>query len=386
MVLRPWNGPTSGGIAVLGGGLSGLSLVAHLAAADARPGPIVLLDDGRNDIARAAWASWTRRPGLLDPAASESFARIRVRAGGRDRELSLDEYRYRVVHGAHLLAEVRRHTDPVADVGSVTGHVTEIVESGSGPCVLLGDGRELRPHWVFDARGPASSTAGADAALDFLGFRVRSRSPVFDPHVPVLFDFRTEQTAASFLYVLPTDAQHALVEHTCFTDATGPAIEFAAHRDAVCTYLTDVLGLDGGSVDAEPAEGGRLPLTTHPPDRVQGRVVRVGAAAGLLEASSGYAYERIQRDSEAIARSFALHGHPCDLPKRAARFTRYNRALLRVIVEHPNFLEEMFAKLFARDSAAPVLRFLDEDSSVRDEATLFASLPAGPLIRAMAHR
>ena len=88
----------------------------------------------------------------------------------------------------------------------------------------------------------------------------------------------------------------------------------------------------------------------------------------------------------AIGNCLSTSTHPCDLPKRAARFTRYDRVLLRVIVEHPNFLEEMFAKLFARDSAAPVLRFLDEDSSVRDEAILFASLPAGPLIRAMAHR
>ena len=56
------------------------------------------------------------------------------------------------------------------------------------------------------------------------------------------------------------------------------------------------------------------------------------------------------------------------------------------VTGHPGFLEEMFAALFSRASAEPVLRFLDEDSSLRDEAGLFASLPAGPLIRAMTGR
>ncbi|MEU5842708.1 lycopene cyclase family protein [Rhodococcus sp. NPDC047139] len=385
MVLRPWDTTVQGGIVVLGAGLSGLSLAAHLATTDARPGPVVVVDDGRHDITRAAWASWTRRSSLLDPAATESFGRIRIHAKGRGRELPLDDYVYRVVHGARLLAEVRRHTDSVADIGSVTGRVTDLCTSG-GARVLLDDGRELRPEWVFDARGPAPATVGADAALDFLGFRVRSRRPVFDPHAPVLFDFRTDQQVASFLYVLPTDAQHALVEHTCFTSASRPPIDDAKHHGAIATYLTDVLGLGTGSFDAEFAEHGRLPLVAHPPNRVEGQVVRIGAAAGLLKASSGYAYERIQRDCEAIVRSFARHGHPCDLPKPASRFGRYDRALLRVLVERPAFLEDMFARLFDRNSAAPVLRFLDEDTSVREETAMFASLPAAPLIRAMAHR
>lgn len=386
MSLRTWTGPLHGGIVILGGGLSGLSLAAHLAATRARPGPVLVVDDAARDITAASWASWTRRTALLDSAATEMFDRMRVYAGGHDRTLALGHYRYRVVHGAALVAAVRRLTDPVPDVGSVTGHVVD-VDDADRPLVTLDDGRELRPDWVFDARGPAATTAGEDAALDFLGVRVRTEAPLFDPHVPVLFDFRTDQAErASFLYVLPADAHHALVEHTCFVAPGTPAVAPEIHLAALRVYLTQVLGVPENAYELGRSEHARLPLVAQIAERSDGRILRIGAAAGMMKASSGYAYERIQRDCEAIARSFEQHGHPYDLPKRPGRFARYDRALLTAVTEHPGFLEEMFAALFSRPSAEPVLRFLDEDSSLRDEAGLFASLPAGPLIRAMTGR
>ncbi|MFD3812465.1 lycopene cyclase family protein [Rhodococcus sp. NPDC058639] len=386
MSLRTWTGPLHGGIVILGGGLSGLSLAAHLAATRPRPGPVLVVDDAARDITAASWASWTRRTALLDSAATETFDRMRVYAGGHDRTLALGHYRYRVVHGAALVAAVRRHTDPVPDVGSVTGHVVD-VDDADRPLVTLDDGRELRPDWVFDARGPVAVDSRADAALDFLGVPVRAEDPLFDPHVPLLFDFRTDQTdRASFVYVLPTDAHHALVEHTCFLDPANPGVPADVHLAALRVYFSEVLGVAESAYEFGASEQARLPLVAQPAERSDGHIVRIGAAAGLLKASSGYAYEQIQRDCEAIASSFAQHGHPFDLPKRHSRFERYDRALLAAVVERPGFLEDMFAALFARTSAEPVLRFLDEDTSLRDEARLFASLPAGPLIRAMTGR
>jgi len=384
--LRTWNGPLHGGIAILGGGLSGLSLAAYLATTRPRPGPVVVVDDGVHDVTAASWASWTRRTGLLDSAATEVFDRMRVVAGGHDRTLPLGDYRYRVVHGEALVATVRRHTDPVSDVGSSTGHVVD-VDDAQRPCVLLDDGRELRPDWVFDARGPVAVDSRADAALDFLGVRVRADDPLFDPHVPVLFDFRTDQTdRASFVYVLPTDAHHALVEHVCFVDPATTGVPADVHLAAIRVYFSEVLGVAESTYEVGASEQAHLPLVAQPAERSDGRIVRIGAAAGLLKASSGYAYEQIQRDCEAIARSFAQHGHPFDLPKRHNRFARYDRALLTAVLDRPGFLEELFAALFARGSAAPVLRFLDEDTSLRDDVRLFASLPAGPLIRALTGR
>ncbi|MHC6211104.1 lycopene cyclase family protein [Rhodococcus ruber] len=388
--MRAWNEPVDGGIAVLGAGLSGLSLAAHLATAPARPGPVVLVDDGARDIREAGWAFWSRRPGLLDAAVSARFARIRVHVGGRSRTLGLGRYRYSVVRGADLVPVVDEITDAVGDIGFRTGHVTR-VHDGARPRVGLSDGTELHPEWVFDGRGPDSGDprdgTGPDAWLDFRGWRIRADAPLFDPGVPTLFDFRTDQSrAASFVYVLPTDDRRALVEHTCFARPDAGPVGTAVHDEALREYLATVLGADEDAYVVEADESARMPLASQPPARRRGNIVRIGAAGGMLKGSSGYAYQRIQRDSEALARSLARHGHPFDVRPAPSRFARYDQGLLRAVVERPAVLERAFAGLFDRSSAEPILRFLDEESSWRDEAALFASLPAAPLLRAMAGR
>lgn len=386
--MRAWNEPVDGGIAVLGAGLSGLSLAAHLAAVPARPGPVVLVDDGARDIRDAGWAFWSRRSGLLDAAVSARFARIRVHAGGRARTLGLGRYRYGVVRGADLASVVGEVTDRVDDIGLRTGRVTQ-VQDGARPRVALSDGTELHPEWVFDGRGPDADDRGTspDAWLDFRGWRIRTEAPLFDPDVPTLFDFRTDQRrAASFVYVLPTDTRHALVEHTSFAHPDGGPVGTAAHDEALREYLAAVLGADEDTYVVEADESARLPLASRPPARRSGNIVRIGAAGGMLKGSSGYAYQRIQCDSAAIAQSLARHGHPFDVRPAPSRFARYDQGLLRAVVERPAVLERAFAGLFDRSSAEPILRFLDEESSWRDEAALFASLPAAPLLRAMAGR
>ncbi|WP_181773186.1 lycopene cyclase family protein [Amycolatopsis pittospori] len=371
-------------ILIAGGGLSGLSLAAHLAARTEPLGPITVVDDdGGRPIAQAGWASWSDRPGLLDTAVSRTFDRFRVHAGGRERIVDLGAYRYRFVRGDDFAAAVTRMTSRHGGVTFHSGQISEIRPAGEGAEVLV-DGEAMYADWVFDSvLGPEPPRA--DAWLTFRGWHVRTAAPAFDPAIPTFFDFRTSQRrAASFLYVLPRGPQEALVEHTSFAPArTRGVAEVKAQRDALGEYVSEVLGLRECTVGRE--ESGSLPLSTHPVDRGRGPVLAIGTKAGMVKASTGYAFERIQTDSAAIARSLALRGHPFDLPKPPHRYRVFDAALLDVITRDPAQLERIFAALFDRSSAEPVLRFLDETSSVVQEGRLLSGLPPS-LYRAVARR
>jgi lycopene beta-cyclase len=115
-------------------------------------------------------------------------------------------------------------------------------------------------------------------------------------------------------------------------------------------------------------------------------VVAIGARAGLIKASTGYAYQRIQRDSAAIARSLVRHGHPYDLPRSRFRHRLMDALLLDVLNQEPARLEPSFAGLFAVNPAERILRFLDEDTRVGEEIGLARSMPARPYLRALARR
>ena len=116
-----------------------------------------------------------------------------------------------------------------------------------------------------------------------------------------------------------------------------------------------------------------VPLHTRPARRASGRVLRIGAQAGLVKASTGYGYQRIQRDSAAIAASLARDGHPFARPVPRRRYRLLDAVLLDVLRHEPVQLERAFARLFLDQPAARMLRFLDEDTGPGDELRLIAA-------------
>lgn len=98
---------------IAGGGLSGLSLAAHLAAEPVVDRPVLVVDDGSHRVESMVWSSWADRPGLLDAAVSRRFDRVRMHAAGQTRTVGLGRYRYQVVRGDDLERVVRRMLKPL---------------------------------------------------------------------------------------------------------------------------------------------------------------------------------------------------------------------------------------------------------------------------------
>src|SRR5690348_14009975 len=360
---------------IVGAGLSGLSLALHLAAGGWRDRRVLVVDDQRPGV--AAWASWTAGPGLLDGAATRSYGQVRVHACGSSRLLTLGRYRYEIVRHDDLRRLAAARFGP--GFAFVTGSATSVRDEGDAATVQL-DGRALRASWAFDSR-PAP-VPEPDAHLAFTGWRIHSARPVFDPDVPTLFDFRAGGCGvARFAYVLPESPQRALVELTEFTPRHGTPTPPADRMAVLADYVRDILRV--ADYEVVGAESASLPLSTRPVDRGRGRVVAIGTRGGLIKASTGYALQRIQRDSAAIAASLDRHGHPFDRPTAHPRHRRLDRIMLRALDRDPAGLEVACARLFAGPSADPVLRFLDEDTTLLEELRLIRLLPPGPYLRAL---
>jgi lycopene beta-cyclase len=375
----------SGGppLVVVGAGMSGLSACVHLAAEPGLDLPVVLVDDDSRPVRQRRWAFWSDRPGLLDGTVTRSFDRVRVHAGGRSLVAGLGRYRYRVASGAALRSLVDTIVAQDPRFATVTARVDRITDdAGPGAVVHAGD-RELAARWVLDsARGPEPRPA-PDAYLTFHGWRVRTDAPVFDPDLPTLFDFRTSQRdGASFVYVLPDGPRDALVEHTTFASPHGAGRVDRGYRGrALESYLRTVL--DAGRYEVLAREGGALPLSAYTVPRRRGAVLAIGIAGGLLKPSTGYAFGRVQRDSAAIARSLVRHGHPFDVAPPSGRHVFLDRVLLETITRDPPQLERAFAGLFGGGDAETVLRFLDERTTVGQEARLVGRMPVAPFLAAI---
>jgi lycopene beta-cyclase len=363
---------------IVGAGLSGLSLAAHLAAGAWRDRRVLIVD-GDDGAAAQAWGSWTAAPGLLDTAASRTYHQVRVYAGGTSRVVRLGRYRYQLVRRPDLrqAALARLAGAP----GFTLLHATAQDVRAAGDAVEVRvDGRPVRASWAFDSR--RRSIPAPDARLAFTGWSIHSERPVFDPATPTLFDFRVcPGTGARFVYVLPDDRHRALVELTEFVPRSATPATPVQREVALAGYLHDVAGVRGYTIEA--AESAVVPLSVRPANRARGRILDIGARGGLIKASTGYAFQRIQRDCAAIEASLAKHGHPFGLPRQRLRHRMLDAILLRVLDRDPADLECAFSRLFSGPSAEPVLRFLDEDTGPIDELRLIRALPPLPFLRAL---
>jgi lycopene beta-cyclase len=368
-------------VLVLGTGAAGLALAARLAVSGP-PGTrrsVVLADQHAEPVTGRAWAYWSARRTPLDDAVSHSWDRLAVVADDRRLELSARPYTYRLVRGEDLQARVERLLEPGGFV-RLTAAVHGIEETPDAAVVRIGD-TEVRARWVLDSRPPPAPGPG-QVRLRFLGWEVAADGARFDPGCATFMDFRARAAGeVRFCYVLPTRRDLALVEIAAF--GTGPAARDDL-SDGLAGYLQECCGLASWKVLRQ--EAGDLPLHVDGPRRAGPRVLRVGTAGGMLKPSTGYAFDRIVRDADAVVASLDRYGHPWALPPRRRRHAWLDDVLLGVVAREPAAVEPAFARMFARNPTARVLRFLDEETGLPEELGLMATLPPGPFLRAAVRR
>jgi lycopene beta-cyclase len=358
---------------IVGGGAAGLSLALRLIDSPLADCSMLIVDRDWNAGANRTWAFWTDRPTPLDALVSCSWQRLRIMTPSLDITRDMNRYRYAVIRGSefhrHALATLATHPNVTIREG-----VVERILDGKSSAVALTAVDELAGQWVFDSRFTRESTGSRQS---FLGWEIHTQRDIFNPRVPTLMDFRTQQASAScFVYTLPLSTRDALVEHV----ACGAVVpDNNAQRAALTDYLRPV-----GDYCIVREEAGSTPLTVKPfPRRAGRRVMTIGIAAGRVKPSTGYAFARIQRDCEAIVESLVRTGEPFTVPADSARHRRYDRALLDTLKAHPQRIQAILGALFTGNPLDAVFRFLDERTRPWQEARLAATLPAWFWLKAL---
>ena len=369
---------------VIGAGVAGVSLVSHLAASPWRYRRVLLLDRDEAPLTGRAWSFWAAGPRLADAAVSRSWATAAIYAAGGYHRVALDPYRYSFVRGSDLM-QVHRHLLRQAPRFERRTTTVRSVASGSAtqPAVVRTDAGEVTARWVFDSRRPDSGPA---ATMVFRGHEIAFDRPLPDQGTVTFLDFRVPRSdALTFAYLLPIAPHRAIVD---LVELVGPS-ERDRHpsgtggepaRESLDRYLREVRGLSDWSVmrteqDALPLR----PTATRP--RRSSRILAIGRAAGLLRASTGFAFDRIQRDSVRITESLVNHDDPGTGWRPPRRHAWLDAVFLQVALHEPEHVETAMARLFRQPSAALPLAFLDGDTSLEQEAQLIRHLPYRPFLR-----
>ncbi len=111
-------------------------------------------------------------------------------------------------------------------------------------------------------------------------------------------------------------------------------------------------------------------------DAVKNGVYQLGTAGGQTKASTGYTFQFIQKQSEAIVVQL-IEGKK--LLASASffdkRFSLYDSTLLNILANGQLEGAAFFEQLYQRNSAAAIFKFLDNETSLAEEWRIMNTVP-----------
>ena len=369
---------------IAGAGAAGLSLALALIQSDISGRSVLIIDRETKSKNDRTWCFWTDKPTGLESILYRSWSKLRFISPSFDREFDLGNYRYHMIRGIDYYKFARQKIGAHAKFDWIQGTVQSIIDTPHGAQVTV-DGNRYSGDFVFDSilrPGDISPVSAQyhDLKQHFVGWIIEASGDIFDPNIPVLFDFRTPQAGAMrFVYILPFSPNSALIEYTLFSPSLLSPHEY---QRGLQNYINDVLGINTYKI--VESEQGIIPMTDRIFERQNGEhILNIGTKGGMVKPSSGYAFLRMHCDSAAVVQSLKKHGHPFDIEESSIRYRWFDTILLQIMLRHPNECSNIFEILFRRNSIQSIFRFLDEDGSWSNDLRILGSLPPYRFLEAL---
>jgi len=294
--------------------------------------------------------------------------------------LDLDPYRYFLIRGIDFYEFVLDKLHQNSHVEFLLDRV-EGVENINSKVKVTTAQKSFLADYVFDSRFEKTPVSKKDIHLyqPFLGWVIQTPFAKFDTQKITLFDFTIPQKEhMQFVYVLPFSETEALVEYTFFSTKI-PDIQ--VFKEGLQHYCANNLQLDKYAILEE--EYGVIPMSNHRPKIIDGNIVKIGTAAGQTKTSTGYTFDNIQRNSQAITQSIKQYKTPLKFKKPSNRFHLYDSIFMKVIESDEENAHKIFSNLFKKNEANTILKFLREDSSFIEEFQIMNNSPKPTFIKAM---
>ena len=211
----------------------------------------------------------------------------------------------------------------------------------------------------------------------FLGYKVKLRHAAPDAGYATLMDFDFEQNGfTQFIYRLPYEPDYMLVELTRFgEEKIDPGI--AAPK------LEDYIRTQYGEYEILEKEYGCIPMIySEQKYEDEPCIISLGTRAGKVKPSTGYAFRNMF--DHACEISAALNQGKTVLNNQTSmRFHFYDHLLLIILQKWPQEGRRIFNQLLSSVPAKRVLTFLNEQTSIGEEISIFSKLPVPLFLKAL---
>jgi lycopene beta-cyclase len=360
-------------IVILGGGCAGMQLMHQLIHHAAYKGEtILILDADQTHLQSKSWCFWhNTNAHPYQSIFHTTWNSLIIGFPEGIQEKLIEPYRYSFIKSETFFEFHFNEIKQRPAVNYATDTVLSYQKLNDQFVINTNNGTITTPALFSSFWHPTQVDNGSNLFLkqQFYGWEIKTEQPVFNANAATLMDFDIPQTnGVNFAYVLPYSPQHALIEITGFC-ADNYSIEF--FESVLKQYIAAKWPCNYQIIKTEQAS---IPMTNFAFTRFTDEgAIAIGTAAGMVKPTTGYAFNRIMRDSILLADAYFKQTMPEVF--KPSRFKFYDRLLLQLLKQTPAKALFILMQLFRKVSYQAILQFLDEDSTLYQEALLFAKLP-----------
>jgi lycopene beta-cyclase len=356
---------------IAGAGCAGYSLLYHLLQDPVLCKKKVLVIDTNFEKGNdRTWCFWEDTTGPFESIVSNKWSKVEVLKGAMHAQLPTAPFEYKMIQGIDFYQYVHALAKGFETIDWQLARVQSITSIESNRARVAWDGGSAIGTYVFSSIPQMGQLLQPGLWQHFKGMVVEFEEPIFDETVARLMDFNVPQMdATAFMYLLPMSRQKALVEYTLFS----PTIMIESAYDGVLNAYMEqhYKGLNYKIVHTEM---GAIPMATKKIASKKEAIISIGTMGDAVKASTGYAFQFIQQQAAQLVAQLKLN-QLLNSEVHNTRHQFYDAVLLYILENKKMAGDEIFSRIFKRNKAATIFRFLSNTSSIIEDIHIMRSLP-----------
>ena len=368
-------------VLIIGGGLSGLSLAVALIEKNTSL-TISIAEPRREYKNDRTWSFWQSHDHRWAKAVSHRWSRWCFGLESQPQQSIYSPHRpYQSIESLDFYRLATERIEASDCVCLYLGEAIERCEKSHSKWHATASQRQFIAPVVIDTRPPPIEQLNTSLLHQcFIGHVIEHPAAFKPDRLELMTDMASDEHGFKFTYCLPFGADLALVELT----------RFAPHPVDWAVLDADLheLKRQRGWLDApiHRTERGQLPMGMAPRLASESGYAYAGTSAGGLRAATGYGFWRIQNWANACAEALDKHLDPLAHPPEPPLQAWMDRLFLRVLRHYPDRAPELFFRLYQRVPPEALIRFLSDQSSIRDKLKVVLSLPKRPFLAILTKR
>lgn len=370
---------------ILGAGASGL-LLAYRMSQDAffDDKSILIIDKTKDKGNDRTWCFWEDGNGEWDDLLTKTWDSIFFGSDMFSKTIDISPFKYKMIRSESFYQSLWKQIDSKPNFDYLEDTVDTFFEEERGVQVINQNSTYFCSKLFNSLPNPEAYKSQQKYPLihqHFVGWFVKTKDDTFDDSTATFMDFTVPQNGNTrFMYVLPVDKKTALFEYTLFSKEL---LEYADYESAIKYYLNNKKIFEYKIIEKER---GNIPMTSFKFQELNSKhILNIGTAGGWTKASTGYTFRNTSKKTKALVTFLKKES---DLSKfyKKTKFSFYDLIFLDVLAHHNDEGSALFSSLFKKVNVKTIFRFLDEESTLREDLKIILAVPPKRFIQAFFKR